>query len=528
MVLQELFVALVLCAVAFAWAARQLRVPYPVMLVAGGGLLGFVPELPPLQLDPDLVLAVFLPPVLYAAALTTSWRDFKHLGASIGALATALVVVTTVGVGLAIHWLIPTLPWAVAFAFGAIVSPPDAVAATAILGQMRMPRRLIVVLEGESLVNDASGLLLYIFAVVAAVTGAFSWVDATRDFVWIAGAGVALGLALGRLYVWIQRPLRDPLVEVLLSLTLPYVAYLVAEKISASGVLAVVVAGLVRARSAPELLSAETRLITMTFWNAIVFLFNALIFIIIGMQLRPMIGMIEHHDVWQILGYVAVLTGTAVIVRLIWIFPGAAIGRVLNRWWHPVGTPPTWQEKLVAGWCGMRGLVSLVAALALPQTLASGAPFPERHLLIVLVFAFVATTLLLQGLSLAPLIRWVGITMDSEGDVEEVQARSAMAHAALAEVNRLATDGRYPEQYIGFLRYLYGSRLEQLAPAEQLSGPPEFFERIADLRIAALQAERKELIHLWQTNRIGDEVLHRLEAELDLEQTRLKKSVRRD
>jgi len=528
MVLQELFVALVLCAVAFAWAARQLRVPYPVMLVAGGGMLGFVPELPPLQLDPDLVLAVFLPPVLYAAALTTSWRDFKHLGGSIGALATGLVVVTTVGVGLAIHWLIPTLPWAVALAFGAIVSPPDAVAATAILGQMRIPRRLIVVLEGESLVNDASGLLLYKFAVVAAVTGAFSWLDAARDFVWIAGAGIALGLALGRLYVWIQRPLRDPLVEVLLSLTLPYVAYLVAEKIGASGVLAVVVAGLVRARFAPQMISPETRLLTMTLWNAIVFLFNALIFIIIGMQLRPMIGTIEHHDVWQILGYTAVFTATAVAVRLIWVFPGSTIGRVLNRWRHPVGSPPTRQEKLVAGWCGMRGLVSLVAALALPHTLASGAAFPERHLLIVLVFAFVATTLLLQGLSLAPLVRWLGVAADPAEDVEEVQARSAMAHAALAEVNRRATDGSYPEQYIAFLRYLYGTRLEQLQPADQLTGPPELLGHIADLRIAALQAERHELITLWRTNRIGDEVMHRLEAELDLEQTRLKKSVRRD
>jgi len=176
----------------------------------------------------------------------------------------------------------------------------------------------------------------------------------------------------------------------------------------------------------------------------------------------------------------------------------------------------------------MRGLVSLVAALALPHTLASGAPFPERHLLIVLVFAFVATTLLLQGLSLAPLIRWLGITIDTEEDIEEVHARSAMAHAALAEVNRLATDGRYPEEYVGFLRYLYGSRLEQLAPTAHFNGPPEFFQRLVDIRVAALQAERQELIQLWHANRVGDEVLHRLEAELDLEQTRLRKSVRRN
>jgi CPA1 family monovalent cation:H+ antiporter len=497
------------------------------MLVAGGALLGFVPELPPLTLDPDLVLAVFLPPVLYAAALATSWRDFKRWAAPIGALATGLVVVTTVCVGLVVHWLIPGLPWAAAFAFGAIVSPPDAVAATAILGRMRMPRRLIAVLESESLVNDASGLLLYKFAVAAAVTGAFSWLDAAGDFAWIAGAGIGLGLGLGRLYVWIQQRLRDPLVEVLLSLTLPYVTYLAAEKIGVSGVLAVVTAGLVRARFAPQVVSPETRLLTMTLWSAIVFLFNALIFIIIGLQLRPMLGSITEHTAWQIAGYTAALTATAVAVRLIWVFPGSTIGRAVNRWRGTAGPPPTWQEKLVTGWCGMRGLVSLVAALALPHTLASGAPFPERQLLIVLVFAFVATTLVLQGLSLDPLARWLNIAADPEEGQEEVRARAAMAHAALAEVNRQAIQGTYPEQYISFLRYLYGTRLEQLEPAEGLTGPPDFLVHMADLRIAALQAERHELIRLWHDNRIGDEVMHRLESELDLEQTRLRKSAAR-
>jgi CPA1 family monovalent cation:H+ antiporter len=235
-----------------------------------------------------------------------------------------------------------------------------------------------------------------------------------------------------------------------------------------------------------------------------------------------MLGSISHHSAWQLAGYTAVLTGTAVAVRLIWVFPGSTIGRALNRWRDVTGPPPTWQEKLVVGWCGMRGLVSLIAALALPHTLASGAPFPERHLIIVLVFAFVATTLVLQGLSLEPLVRWLGIAADAEEDHEEARARAAMAHAALAEVNRQATQGIYPEQYISLLRYLYGTRLEQLEPVDQLTGPPDLLVRMADLRIAALQAERYELIRLWEDNRIGDEVMHRLESELDLEQTRLR------
>jgi CPA1 family monovalent cation:H+ antiporter len=435
-----------------------------------------------------------------------------------------LVIATTVCVGLVIHWLIPSLPWPVAFAFGAIVSPPDAVAATAILGGgRRMPRRLVTVLEGESLVNDASGLLLYKFAVAAAVSGMFSWLDAAGDFVWIAGAGIGLGFALGRLYVEVQRWLRDPLVEVLLSLTLPYVAYLVTEWMGASGVLAVVTAGLVRARFAPETVSPETRLLTMTLWNVVVFLFNALIFIIIGLQLRPMLGSIEYHSAWQMAGYTAAVTATAVAVRLIWVFPGTSIARALRSWRQHLGPPATWKEKLVAGWCGMRGLVSLIAALALPHTTASGAPFPERHLIIVLVFAFVATTLVLQGLTLAPLVRWLGLAEDPDEGREETQARMAMAHAALAAVNRQAVEGKYPEQYIAFLRYLYDTRLTQLEPMDRLTAQPELLERITALRIAALKAERSELIRLWRSNRVGDEVLHRLQSELDLEQTRIER-----
>ncbi len=527
MALHELLVALVVCAVAFTWAARRLRVPYPVMLVAGGALLGFVPELPALPLDPDLVLAVFLPPVLYSAALATSWRDFKRWAASIAALATGLVLATTVCVGLLVHWLIPSLPLAAAFAFGAIVSPPDAVAATAILGRMRIPRRLITVLEGESLVNDASGLLLYKFAVAAAVTGAFSWLDAAGDFVWIGGAGVALGLALGYLYVWLQRPLRDPLVEVLLSLTLPYVAYLAAEKLGVSGVLAVVAAGLLRARFAPQMVSPETRLLTMTLWSVIVFLFNALIFIIIGLHLGPLLESITQHSAWQIAGYAAATTAVAVAVRLAWVFPGSAIGRTLTRRWQPTDPPPDWREKLLTGWCGMRGLVSLVAALALPHAVASGAPFPERHLIIVLVFTFVATTLLLQGLTLAPLARWLHSRDDAAGGRAEAEARSAMAHAALAEVNRQAAGGGYPEEYVAFLRNLYSTRLNLYTPLERLGAEPERLERITALRVAAVQAERRQLLELWRSNRIGDGLLRRLQAELDLEQARLAKTAER-
>lgn len=523
MPLLELIVGLLLSAVALAWIARQLHVPYPVALVCGGTALGFVPELPRLTLDPELVLAVFLPPVLYAAALTTSWRDFKHWLRPIVTLATGLVLATTIGVAVVLHLLLPHLPWAVAFAFGAIVSPPDAVAATAILQRLNMPRRLTAILEGESLVNDASGLVLYKFALAAAVSGTFSFVDATRDFVWIVAAGIGLGLLLGRAFVDIQRRLGDPFVQVLLALTLPYVAYLAAEKIGASGVLAVVTAGLVRARFAPETFTPETRILTITLWGVIVFLLNSLIFIFIGLQMRPLLVGISHHTAIEVMQYAAAVTAVAVVVRVLWVFPGTALSRVLSRRSHDLEPPASWKEAVITGWCGMRGLVSLAAALALPQVLASGAHFPERHLLIVLAFVFIATTLVLQGLTLAPLIRWLQIGPDKTQGNEEIEARAAMAHAALAEVNRLATEAAYPEQYVAFLRYIYGTRLSALKPLAEGDNVPDSLSEITGLRMAALAAERAQLVRLWRSNQVGDDVLHRLEAELDLEQTRLQK-----
>jgi CPA1 family monovalent cation:H+ antiporter len=522
----ELFVGLLLCAVALAILARRIHVPYPVALVLGGGALGFLPELPKITLQPDLVLTVFLPPVLYQAAITTSWRDFKHWGWSIGTLATGLVLATTVCVGAVLRWLVPDTPWPAAVAFGAIVSAPDAVAATAILGRLNMPRRLTAVLEGESLVNDASALVLYKFAVAAAVTGAFSWTEATADFVWIVIAGIAGGFLLARGYVEVLRRLNDPFVATLLAITLPYVAYLGAEKIGASGVLAVVTAGLVRARYAPEVLSPDVRLLLLDMWNTIVFLFNTLIFILIGLQLRPMLESLDEHGAWQIAGYALAVTATAVAVRLVWVFPGGWLARWVTQWRQRTEPPPDWRGALIGGWCGMRGIVSMAAALALPHTLANGAPFPERHLLIVLTFAFLALTLVLQGLTLAPLVRWLKIPADMGLGEEEVLARTGMAHAALSEIDRQGAAQSYPEQYVAFLRYLYETRLDHLKPAEQLAATPEFFVRISALRLAALDAERRELIQLWRTNRIGDEVLHRLEVELDLEATRIALTVK--
>src|SRR6185369_2135420 len=274
MELLQIIVLMSLCALALCWAARRYDVPYPIALVVGGGALGFVPLVPPLELDPELLLVLVLPPILYQAAVLTSWRDFTVSIRAIGLLAIGLVVATTLAVGAALKFLLPDIPWAAAFAFGAIVSPPDAVAATAVLSKMNIPRRVVTVLEGESLVNDASGLVLYKFAVAAALTGTFSLLDASVQFVGVAAGGVVLGVLTGLVFVVIHRHLGDVLIEVLTSLLVPYLAYVVAESVHASGVLAVVAAGLVRGRHAPVVASAEMRILSRSMWNVAVFLLN--------------------------------------------------------------------------------------------------------------------------------------------------------------------------------------------------------------------------------------------------------------
>ncbi len=323
MLLVELLIGLVAAAIALAWLARHLGLPYPIALVVGGAAIGFVPGLPRFPFDPNLILVLVLPPILYQAALFTSWRDFRANLRPISLLAVGLVIATTVAVAATLKWLVPELPWAVAFAFGAIVSPPDAVAATAIMSRMNVPRRIVTLIEGESLVNDASGLVLYRFAVAAALTGTFSLAQATGEFVLVALGGIAVGVALGRLFVAIHRRVGDTLMELMLSLMLPYLAYLAAETLHLSGVLAVVAAGLVRGRYAPEAFSPQARIAAYSLWRVVVFGVNCLVFILIGLQLPDLAAGLAGMSLAQAIGYGILLSVIAILVRLAWVFPGA-------------------------------------------------------------------------------------------------------------------------------------------------------------------------------------------------------------
>jgi Na+/H+ antiporter len=516
--LLEVILFLMLSAVVLGWFARHFRFPYPIALVIGGGALGFVPELPEFPFDPQFILVLVLPPILYQAALLTSWRDFKASIRPISLLAVGLVIATTLAVGGALKLLVPDIPWAAAFVLGAIVSPPDAVAATAILSRLNIPRRVVTVLEGESLVNDASGLVLYKFAVAAVLTGTFSFLDASVQFVAVSIGGIVIGLLMGLLFVFIHRQLGDTFIEVLTTLSVPYIAYIFAESLHASGVLAVVVAGLVRGRYAPEIVSAEMRIIARSVWNLLVFLLNSLVFILIGIQLSGITDRLAGYTAGQLFIYGTLVTTVAILVRFAWIYLATYAPRVLSERLRRQPAPPE-AETFIMSWCGMRGIVSLAAVLALPLTLNNGEPFPQRDLVIFLTFVVIAVTLVVQGLTLAPLIRKLNVGADWSGHEEEHRAKLALTRVALAAIDDAAHKEGVASHVAERIRAEFAEKVANGAmPGAE---PDRRTDPARLLRAAAIHAERRELIRIWRANEISDEVLHHLEEDLDYQESRL-------
>ena len=514
MALLQVLLFLLLCALALGWVSRRVNLPYPIALVAGGSLLGFVPALPHPAFDPQFLLVLVLPPILYQAALLTSWRDFKANLRPIGFLAIGLVIVTTLAVGAVLKLLVPEIPWAVAFVFGAIVSPPDAVAATAVLSRYNIPHRVVVVLEGESLVNDASGLVLYKFAVAAVLTGAFSLAEASVQFVLVSAGGIALGMLLAWVFVQLHRYIGDPFIEVLLSLMIPYGAYLAAESVHLSGVLAVVAAGLFRGRHAPKIVSAEMRILARSVWNILVFMLNSLIFILIGIQLSAILDRLDGYSASELAWASLAASAAAILVRFLWVYPAAYAAHAARA----APLPPRGQLFLVS-WCGMRGIVSLAAALALPLETFAGEPFPFRDLVVFLTFVVILVTLVGQGLTLAPIIRRLGLGSEAGLRAEQLRARSDMGRAALAAIERHAAEHGVAAALAARVRAEFAEKIARETPAGPVA--PEEAEPARRLRLAAILAERAELIRVWQLNHISDDVLHHLEEELDYQESRL-------
>ncbi|HEX4795480.1 MAG TPA: Na+/H+ antiporter [Humisphaera sp.] len=515
----ETIIGLLAAAAAFVWLAARIRVPYPVMLVAGGLALGFIPHLPRPDLQPDLIFLLFLPPLLYYPALLTSWRDFRSNLQPISMLAVGLVLFTMVVVAMLARLLAPELSWPAAFVLGAIVSPPDAVAATAVLQQMRIPKRIITILEGESLVNDASALVAYRFAVAAATAGTFSIWSAGGRFLWVGTGGVVVGYAVGWLVGWLRPRIREQAVESALSLLTPFFAYLPAEWCGVSGVLAVVTAGIFIGRDIPRITSPNQRLRLYGTWETLVFLLNGVIFILIGLQLPIIVGALKqsNHTRGGLLAGGALVTVAAILVRLGWVFSATfLVRRIFKKIAQRHSTPPG-RQVFVVGWVGLRGIVSLAAALALPHG------FPGRDYILFITFCVILGTLVFQGLTLPAVIRLLGLRGDDIDDREEAIARREATHAALARLEALSILGEATDEMIDRIRGRYKERLQIIEAYETTGAADEEARCVSDeqVRRQALTAEREMLILLRDDGTISDDVLRKVQHELDLDEARL-------
>jgi len=504
-----------------AFLAQKAKVPYPIFLVIGGMGVAFVPGLPAVSLDPQLVFLIFLPPILYAAGYFTSWRDFRANLFSISLLAVGLVVATTAAVAAVVVALVPGVPWPAALVLGAIVSPPDAVAATAIAQRVRLPRQIVTILEGESLVNDATGLVLLKFASAAIVTGHLAILPGVGEFCVMVAGGVAVGLAFGWLFAQAQRYLDDTILATTASLLVSFVTYIVAEHVHVSGVLATVTAGVVQGRVVPRISSSRMRIESTAVWQTFIFLLNALVFVLIGLQLPAVLKTLDWP--WPVVvdGIFATF-GTMVVVRLAWMFPGAYLPRYLFPKIRARNPYPPWQSVVIVGWSGMRGVVSLAAALSLPLVLADGRPFPARSLIIFITFAVILGTLVFQGLTLAPLVRWLRVEEDRSGEKEERRARLSLAEAALDHLDGAMDEQNLQAHQVHGVRQEYVQRVRSLKGFEAEGPAHAPLELSKELRRTAVEAQRKQLLKLRDEEVIGDDVLHRLQHELDLEDVRMR------
>ena len=520
----EAILILLAAVAALALLSRCIKVAYPIVMVVGGLALGLVPGLPRVTLPPGAVFLLFVPPLVYSEAFYTPWRDFRSNLRPISLLAVGLVLATILLVAAAAHGIIEGMSWPVALVLGTIVAPPDAVAVAAVTRRLSLPRRVITILEGESLVNDAAALVAYQMAVVAVVTGEFLPGKALLLFPWALVGGVAIGLLVGRLAVGVRRRLNDPPVDVTVSLLIPFAAYLPAEAVGASGVLAVVAAGLYVGRRSAGAFPADARMLGVSFWRMIEFLLNGLAFILIGLEVVDVCGQMTGYPLPTLLGYAAAVSLTAVLVRIAWVFPEEYLARALNPALRRRDPRLPWRRVAVVAWSGIRGVDTLATALALPLTVSGGQPFPQRDLVVFLAFSVILSTLVFQGLSLPSLIRWLGLRDDLGSGREESEARLAAARASLDLLDQLAAEPWVPPGSVERLRMLYQKRVDRLRarldPPKEGADEDDFLSYLR-LRRLLLDAERQAVIDLRDGDVIGDVAFRRVERDLDLEQSRL-------
>ncbi|MBE7211386.1 MAG: sodium:proton antiporter [Gluconacetobacter diazotrophicus] len=515
----------VLVLVAAIMVLRQLafllRLQPASALIVGGAVLAFVPGMPRIRLDPDLILVLFLPPLLVSSAYYASWPEFRRNVGGILLLAVGAVAFTTLCVGAAVHLALPNLPWAACFALGAVVSPPDAVAAKAVLEGLPLPRRLVALLEGESLLNDAAGIVLFRFAVAAALFGGFRPAAALGTFVLLAVVGIAVGVAVGAAVLFLMRRLRDREMVVLLTLMMPWVSYIGAERCGGSGVIAAVCSGLVAGWFQHSSFQAEHRRAATFVWSVVTALLEALVFVLIGLSLRAVFDTLDAAALDRLLLPTALAVAAVVLSRFAWVGGSHLLRPILLRLLHRDALPRSAGEAVVLGWAGMRGVVTLAVALSVPVSM------PGRDLILLVAFAVILVTVLVQGSTLGPIIRRLGIRRGSEDDTLDLgQAGALLAAAQLRVVEARAHDPdgtlRHPrllEQY----GYVAGIRSRFGAERESMLAGRDAHHRIV---LEAVTAGREEVLRLHRAGRIHDEVVHALELELDLQQINSERALR--
>ncbi len=516
--IEIILIALLVSVAVLSAAARAAHLPYPIVLVLGGIVLGVVPGLPEARLNPDLVLVIFLPPLIYSSAFFTNLSDLRRDLRPISLLAIGLVLATACTVALAAHAVIDNMSWAVAFTLGAIVAPTDTVAVSAILERMNLPRRMRSVLEGESLINDGTALVAYKVAVAAVVTGSFSLADAGFHFLVDAGAGVLIGLAAGWVIAEVRRRLDDPLIENTISLLSGYAAYIPAERIGASGILAAVTVGVYMGYRSAGIVSPATRLQGSMLWEVLVFLLNAILFVLIGLQLPVIVDGLGGFSVMTLVGWGLLVSAVVIVTRLVWQNTIVFLIRAIDRRPHLVAQRTDWRTRTVGGWAGIRGAVSLAAALALP------ADFPQRDLVIFLTFCVIAATLVGQGLTLPWLIRKLGVSDGGRAEEEELKARLVVTKAAITRIDELGGEEWTRDDTIERMRGLYEYRKRRLSARAGRIEDDGYEDRSVAYQTLVrevLEAQRAELLRLRADGTISAEVMRRVERELDLEDQRL-------
>ncbi len=510
-----------LIAIPLVALARRVDVPYPIVLVLAGLALEFVPGLPRFRLEPNLVLLIFLPPLLYWEAVTAPSDVMLANSVQIGMLAIGLVLATTVAVAVVVHAVVPGMPWAVAFVLGAIVAPTDELASAPILERFNLPRHLIAIVDGESLVNDALSLVLYAAAVTAAVTGVFSIGHAVLYVLGAAAGALVLGLVVGRAAVEGWRRIADAQLQGVISVLLPFFAYLPADRLGISGVLSVVTAGVYSSRATPTVLTPATRLMGFGFWETFVFLANAVLFLLLGLQLRDIVAHVSEHYSWQsVVWYTVAVNAVVIVARFAWVIGTEYVPTVGGASEHP---EPNLKHAVVAAWSGFRGAVSLAAALAIPTALAGGAPFPHRDLLIFLTFSVILVTLVGGGFTLPLAIRRLNIAEERDEEAEEFRhAVTGIATAALEHIRALERDGRIDAHHATALRERY-ERKRRLAAEAPDGDEIDDDRRDADAERDVIAAERRALVEMRSNGEIDNAVLRRVQASLDLAEQRLRR-----